>query len=103
MYDLKKLDLGQQESNVALLLLFRNLPAVTNNDLGRVLVGHDNGWAWQSAPVSIGVVGLKGFAGHAGVQIVSHFEHIPVDRNNSHPVVNVTMKLNCEEAFIERK
>lgn len=50
--------------------------AVTNNDLGRVLVGHDNGWAWQSAPVSIGVVGLKGFAGHAGVQIVSHFEHI---------------------------
>ena len=35
-----------------------HLPAVTDNDLGAVLVGHDYGWAGQSASVRIRIVGL---------------------------------------------
>ena len=54
--------------------------AVTYDDLGAVLVGHDNGWAGKSAPVSIRVVRLKGFLSHAGVQVISHFEHVLGER-----------------------
>ena len=49
----------------------------------RVLVGHDDGGAGKSASVSAGVVGLTRLAGHASVEVISHCEHIPVDRNNS--------------------
>ena len=72
------------------------LPAITDDDLGGVLVGHDDGGARQSAPVGVRVVGLERLAGHASVQVVSHFEHIPVDRNNSHQVV----KANKKRAFV---
>jgi len=50
--------------------------AITDDDLGGVLVGHDDGGARQSAPVGVWVVGLERLAGHASVQVVSHFEHI---------------------------
>lgn len=40
--------------------------------------------------MGVGMVGLKRLAGHASVKVVSHFEHIPVDRNISHSVVKVS-------------
>jgi len=52
------------------------LPAVTNNDLGRVFVGHHHSRAWQSASVGQRVVRLKGLLGHAGVKAGSYLKHI---------------------------
>ena len=53
------------------------LPAVTDHNLGRVLVGHNDCGGRQTAAVGQGVVGLEGFLGHAGVEVGTHFEHIP--------------------------
>lgn len=50
--------------------------AVTDDDLGAVLVGHDYGWAGKSAPVRVRVVWLQRLLSHTCMQIVSHFEHI---------------------------
>ena len=70
----------------------QHLPAVTDDDLGAVLVGHDYGWAGKSAPVRVRVVWLQRLLSHTCMQIVSHFEHIPVDRNDSEPVVKAFKK-----------
>lgn len=52
------------------------LPAVANNDLGRVLVRHHHSGAGQSASVGQRVVGLKRLPGHARVKTGSYLKHI---------------------------
>ena len=58
------------------------LPAVTDDNLGRVLVRHDNGRTGKSAPVGVHAVWLQGFLHHACVQVLSHFEHISVHKRH---------------------
>jgi len=43
------------------------LPAVTDDNLGGVLVWHDNSGAWQSASVRIGMVRFQRLLGHTSV------------------------------------
>lgn len=50
--------------------------AVTDDDLGRVLVGHDSGGAGESAAGGVGVVTLKGLPDHAGVKVGSNLESV---------------------------
>ena len=50
---------------------------VTDYDLGRVLVGHDDGGRGKSASLGVRVVPLEGLPGHAGVQVLSHLILIP--------------------------
>jgi hypothetical protein len=45
------------------------LPSVSDDNLGRILVRHNHGWAWQSASVGKRMVSLKGLLDHACMQI----------------------------------
>ena len=65
------------------------LPAVANDDLRRVLVGHDDGGAGESAAVGVGVVGLEGLLGHASMQVAPHFEHISAGADTDRQMVTV--------------
>ena len=48
--------------------------AVADDDLGGVLIGHDDGGLGESASEGVGVVGLEGLLEHAGVEVVSDLE-----------------------------
>lgn len=50
--------------------------SITNDDLGRILVGHDYRGLGQSTSESIGVVGLQRFFEHASMQVVPDFKLI---------------------------
>lgn len=54
------------------------LPAVTNNDLGRIFVRHHHSRAGKSASVGQRVVRLEGLPGHAGVKAGSYLKHISI-------------------------
>ena len=58
------------------------LPSVTNDDLRRVLVWHDDGWAGESAPVSVWMVPLEGLPSHACVLVRSQFEVVPAQKRS---------------------
>ena len=47
--------------------------SISDNDLGRVLIGHNDGWLGESAPESIWMVWLKGLLHHARMEVLSHF------------------------------
>ena len=49
---------------------------VTDDDLGRILVGHDHCWLGKSASESIRVVWLQWFLQHTCVEVVSYFKLI---------------------------
>lgn len=50
--------------------------SVTDHDLRRVLVRHDNRGLWETASVSVGVVSSKRFSCHACMQVHSLLIHI---------------------------
>ena len=58
------------------------LPAITNNDLGAVLVWHHDGGAGKAVPMSVRMVLLKGLSLHTSMKVVSDLEHIPIDRKD---------------------
>lgn len=47
---------------------------VADDDLGGVLIGHDDGGLGKSASEGVGVVGLQGLLEHACVEVVSDLE-----------------------------
>ena len=55
----------------------KDLPAIADDDLGGVFVGHDGGGSWESAASGVGVVALKGLPRHACVQVGSNLEGVP--------------------------
>ena len=58
------------------LALERWLRAISDHNLGRVLVGHNNGRGGQSVTESIRVVGLQGLPDHTCVMVVSDLKHV---------------------------
>ena len=48
--------------------------SITDHDLRRILIWHDNRGLWQSTSESIWVVWLQWLLDHARVQVVPHFE-----------------------------
>jgi len=53
-----------------------HLPSVTNDNLGGVLVGHNNGRGRQTGAMGQWGVRLKGLPGHTSVQVGAHLEHV---------------------------
>lgn len=54
--------------------------SITNDDLGRVLVGHHDGRLWQTTSVGIWMVSLKRLFDHSCVQISSLLKHFSCNR-----------------------
>lgn len=50
--------------------------SVTNDNLGGVLVGHNNGRGRQTGAMGQWGVRLKGLPGHTSVQVGAHLEHV---------------------------
>ena len=47
--------------------------SISDDDLGWVLIRHNDGWLWKSAPEGVGVVWLKWLLQHASVEVLSNF------------------------------
>ena len=45
--------------------------SITNYDLWRIFVGHDDSWLWKSASEGVWMVGLQWFLQHTGVEVFS--------------------------------
>jgi len=60
-----------------------DLRSVTNDDLGGVFVGHDDGGAGESGAVSQWMVRLEGLLDHASVQVRSDLVHITANKQNN--------------------
>ena len=44
-------DVCSKSYKIVVVRMYINLPSVTNNDLRRVLVGHNDRWAWKTTSV----------------------------------------------------
>ena len=55
---------------------------ITNNDLGWILIGHDNGWLGEARAEGLWVVGLQRFLMHTSMQVVSWLVDGPKKINN---------------------
>ena len=62
------------------------LPAVADDDLRGVLVGHDDSGRGESASECVGVVSLEGFLDHARVMVVSHLEVVAKSYQKGNPL-----------------
>ena len=65
------------------LAIERLLRAISDHDLGRVLVGHNHGRRWQSVTESIRVVGLQGLPDHTCVMVISDLKHFAKESSSN--------------------
>ena len=78
------------------LAIERLLRAISDHNLGRVLVGHNHGRRGQSVTESIRVVGLQGLPDHACVMVVSDLKHVTKnDKLITYCVTDVNLSCLC--------
>ena len=74
--------------------------AVSNNNLGGVLVGHNNGRAGQSVTVGVRVVGLKLLSVHAGVRDLSGLVSFAITVRKHKNSLNNSLEQGCDQKLI---
>ena len=78
------------------LAIKRCLRAISDHDLGRVLVGHNHGRGGQSVTESIRVVGLQGLSDHTCVMVVSDLKYVAKNDNLiAYCVTDVNLSCLC--------